>query len=86
MHVETPEVLANVPARHCVHAPEVCTPIPVLNVPAIQEVQVCVPFARQPPNPPTGHGFGHARMIAGVNVSPLKLKMLVTSLAEIARE
>jgi hypothetical protein len=32
------------------------------------------------------HGFGQGRIIAGVYVSPLKLKMDVTSLADMALE
>ncbi len=65
--------------RQLVHVPEVNIPVPVLKVPARQEVQDCAPVARQPPWVPAPQGFGHARIIMGEYVSPLKAYKAATS-------
>jgi hypothetical protein len=48
-HVVIPAEDEKAPAAHWAHAPDVCMPVPVLNVPARQLVQEAVPTDRQGP-------------------------------------
>jgi hypothetical protein len=59
--------------------PEVSIPVPVLKDPDRQDVQDCALVARQPPWVPAPQGFGHARIIIGEYVSPLKPNKAATS-------
>ena len=81
LHADKPEAAAKVPAAHPWQAADVSIPAPVLNVPAEHAVQDWAPVEVQPPNVPAPHGLGHARMIMGEYVSPLKLyKALISVL------
>jgi hypothetical protein len=95
VHTDSPVPDANVPAAQ---APQTVWPVVLAKVPARQEVQVAavavlyvpvgqtiqLPSALHPPYVPAAHEE-HCMMIAGVYVSPRKLKMEATSLAESAR-
>lgn len=71
VHVVAPPS-ENFPAEQDWQAEGLVWPIPVKNSPGAQKLQFCEPSPRQPPTVPAGHGFGHARMIIGVVVSPRK--------------
>lgn len=70
---------AKVPEAHAVQAEGLVMPVPVENRPATHALQFGVPSPRQPPVVPAGHGFGQARMIMGVVVSPRKAYSARTS-------
>ena len=73
LQADEPEVTLKVPAAHPWQAADVSIPTPVLKVPAKHAVHDWAPVDVQPPWVPAPHGFGHARMIMGEYVSPLKL-------------